>query len=115
MSKPDVLELHGTTMGGLSGLNVLQAAEEDFRRIERNEAKHAMAKRDGERNGVDYEHFAFHRDHVHKSGDAHDLIAMALTEQDKGTTSGKKNTRLIYKDQGTLLEALELAQKKYSK
>lgn len=96
--KLDILEVYGTTMGGLKPINIVQAAEEDFKRIERNEQRSA-----------DYEHFAFHRKHVHKAKTIVGLIRLALENREVGAGSGKKNTRLIYKDVETLSEALTLA------
>jgi hypothetical protein len=79
--------------------NIVQAAEEDFRRARRNaeNAKH----RD-----VPVEHFAFHRKHVRKSRTATDLIRLAL--MDPFVKTKKKNTRLIYGNGRLLLDAIRL-------
>lgn len=107
--KPDVLENYGTVIDSarLSPSAVLQAAAEDFKRQERNQLR-----RNGTYQELDYEQFAFHRDHVHKSkGDIARLIKLALEFQSVGAASGKRNTRLIYKDVPVLQGALELAEK----
>lgn len=101
--KPGVLEIHGTEIGGLLPANIVQAAAEDFKRLKRN----------AEPMNTDYEHFAFHRTHAHKASRAagreeRTLIELALKHQIVGAESGKKWTRLIYKDTAVLSAALEL-------
>lgn len=107
----DVLEIHGTVIegGDLKPINIVQAAEEDFKRRTRN-----AERQSGARGGVgnpDFEHFAFHRKHVHKANSAVELIELALKFQSIGTESGKKNTRVIYRNAPLLQEALELTKK----
>lgn len=101
----DILEIHGTEIESarLSPRNVVQAAEEDFRRKERN--KHRQANEIG---NPDFEYFAFHRKHVHKAKDVAGLIDLAIKFQSVGAESGKRGTRLIYRDTATLEAALEL-------
>lgn len=96
-----VLELHGTTMGGLPPSSVMYTAEEDMRRKERN------------KNGEAYEQYAFHRRHVRKAKSPRMLLALAVAYREAGTGSHKKNTRLIYKDVETLKGAWMLAVDKY--
>lgn len=99
MTAPDVLELHGTTIGGLTASAVVTAAEYDMRRKERNKGNTSGA----------CEHYAFHRKHVKKATSAADLITRALAERGIGAASGKRGTRLIYKDEVLLTSALERA------
>lgn len=107
MSKePDVLELHGTTAGGLKPGSIVSAAEADLRRRIENKS--------GERPAGGYHHYAFHRAHVAHVSKADQptvaaLIMKALAEPEIGTSSGKRSTRLIYKDQAILQEALQIA------
>ena len=102
----EVLENFGTEIESarLSPRNIIQAAEEDFRRKARNKQRQA-----GEIGSLDFEHFAFHRKHVHKAKTPADLIGLAILFQSIGAESGKRNTRLIYKDEPVLQEAYRLA------
>lgn len=106
MTKPDVLENFGTQIDGarLTPNAVLQAATEDFKRKSRNKQRQA-----GEIGGLDFEHFAFVRRHINRSNNPKELIALALRFQSIGLESGKKNTRLIYRDRPVLQGAYELA------
>ncbi len=99
MTEPDVLELHGTTAGGLKPGSIISAAEADLR--------HRIENKTGSRPLGSYHHYAFHRAHVAKVSKADQptvavLIMKALAEPGLGVASGKKSTRLIYKDQALL-------------
>ena len=76
---------------------IIGAATEDIERRKRNMSPF--------RGPGEYEHYAFHRKHVAKSSSAANLIAMALHERLDGIESGKKWTRLIYKDKELLEKA----------
>ena len=63
MPKPDILEVHGTTAGGLTPSSIVSAAEYDLRRRERNGPS-------GINTVGQYEPYAFHRNHVVKASKA---------------------------------------------
>ncbi len=99
MNERVMLADHGTELMRLKPSNLVQAAEADIRKRQRN-AVEAQTDRPC------YEHFAFHRDHVRKATDVQDLLIRALMEPGRGLASSKYNTRLIYADAGTLLAAI---------
>lgn len=98
----EMLAEHGTTLMLLKPSSLLQAAQADLKRRGRN-AEEATA------DAPSYEQFAFHRSHVRKAADAHDLLIRALMEPGLGQASGKYNTRLIYGNGELLLKAIHLA------
>lgn len=109
MAKYDILEVHGTTVGGLTPGALVTAAEYDMRRRERNVEDSGAGA---------CEHYAFHRKHVLRASKAEPsdrtmrLITLAIEQREIGIESGKKSTRLIYKDEQLLKEALEMAAKR---
>jgi hypothetical protein len=82
--------------------NIIQAAEADLRRINRN-AKEA------EYQDPHYEHYAFHRKHVHAAKSARELMVLALMNPYVLGNTNKANMRLIYGDTRLLIEAIKLA------
>src|SRR5678815_1353898 len=93
---------HGTELMVLKPSSLLQAAEADLKRRARNSDE-------AQTDAPSYEQFAFHRAHVRKAVDAHDLLVRALMEPGLGASSGKYNTRLIYSNGELLLRAIRLA------
>ncbi len=93
-----ILENHLTSIGGLKPRNIVQAAEEDFKRKVHNK----IADR------TDLQHYAFHRKHVKKAKSVAQLLTLALAESELGCASGKSNTRLIYRDLPTLQAAYDI-------
>jgi hypothetical protein len=91
-----LLDEHGTSLHELKPISIIDAAKADLRR------------RQGNR-GTGREHYAFHRLHVRKASDPAELLAVALRDRQRGLTSGKRWTRLIYGDEPLLQRALELA------
>jgi molybdate-binding protein len=85
-------ETSSLTIGAIVG-----AAEEDIERRKRNMSPF--------RGPGEYEHYAFHRKHVAKARIASELLVLALHEREIGVVSGKKWTRLIYKDKELLKAA----------
>lgn len=101
----DLLAHHGTKLVDLKPQNIVQAAEADMKRRARNaEEATSYAPR--------YERYAFHRLHVIKAIDAHDLIIRAVQDQELGISSGKFNTRLIYGNGDLLREAAMMTAKR---
>lgn len=98
MAKIDIMEIHGTELGGLKPGNVLQAAGADLERKTGNKIAHG-----------NYAQYAFHRKHVRKANSVAELIRNALADPTIGIVSGKKNTRLIYRGINVLEAAAELA------
>lgn len=92
-----VLEQHGTALHRLKPGMILQAAAADLKRFEH--------KRDGTLRDK-FAPYAFHRDHVRAAHSPHELIEQALEEQERGLTSGKRQTRMIYGARELLWEAL---------
>lgn len=126
MTEPTVMEIHATELGGLKPGSVVQAAEADLKRRVYNMQK----PRPNE-----YQHYAFHRKHVIKAETPRELIEMALKDARKlpeepsegitdeqvkqvekndpvGINSGKKWTRIIYRDVSTLEAALAIFEEK---
>lgn len=101
MSKIDVLEIHGTELATLKPRHVIQAAEADLKRISDN----AVAFKIGD----SCHPYAFHRRHVRKAATVVELIEWALKENELGCASGKRNTRMIYRNTSLLLAAREEA------
>lgn len=101
MSERTMLEDHGTALMILKPSSLVQAAQADMRRRERNASE-------AQTDNPSYEPFAFHRTHVRKAVDAEDLLVRALMEPGLGRTSGKYNTRLIYSNGELLLKAIHL-------
>lgn len=99
MSEREMLAEHGTELVKLKPSSVVQAAQADMRRRERNAVE-------AQTDTPSYEQFAFHRDHVRKAVDPQDLLIRALMEPGRGLASAKYNTRLIYGDAGVLLAAI---------
>lgn len=106
----NVLADHGTELMVLKPSSVLQAAKADMARRVRN--AEIAAERTGPSWGRyatgPYEHYAFHREHVRKAVDAHDLLARAMADPAPGLSSNKPNTRLLYGDSALLLDAVRL-------
>lgn len=91
-----VLEQHGTKLCALKASSIVAAARADLAKV-----SHKRAKR------LDrYEPYCFHRTHVRAAKSAADLISRALDDRERGLSSGKKATRLIYGDQELLAAAL---------
>ena len=86
----------------LKPINIVQAAEADLKRIKKNAVE-------AEYQDPHYEHYAFHRKHVHGAKSARELMIFALMEPHvvKPTTN-KGNMRLIYGDAALLLAAIKL-------
>lgn len=82
--------------------NLIQAAEEDLRREQRNakEAEYADAK---------YELYAFHRKHVHAARDARELMVLALMNPHVIGNTTKDKMKLIYGDTRLLIDAIKIA------
>lgn len=82
--------------------NIVQAAEEDFKRKRRNgqEAEYADPH---------YENFAFHRKHVHAAKSARELLILALMNPQVVGKTNKANMRLIYGDAQLLLAAIRIS------
>ena len=81
--------------------NLVQAAEADLRRINRNKAE-------SEYQDPHYEHYAFHRKHVHAARDVRELMVLALMNPQVVANTNKTHMRLIYADTRLLLEAIKL-------
>ena len=102
LAESEMLEQHGTKVGGLKPVNVVQAAQADLVRFLHNKIY-------GER-----EPFAFHRDDVRKvmgrrgTGTTAQLITLALGRDPDKVNTGKLNTRRLYRDRSLLLDALDL-------
>ena len=79
--------------------NIIQAAEADLQRRQRNNAE---AKTDRPQ----YEQYAFHREHVRRSATVLDLIRLALMNPTIADNTIKKNTRMIYGNAALLIEAI---------
>lgn len=99
MSDRNMLQQYGTELMVLKPASLIQAARADLQRRARNAEERAGS----------YEQFAFHRAHVRKAVDAHDLLVRALMEPGLGLASGKYNTRLIYSNGALLLKAIHLS------
>lgn len=95
--KHDVLEDHGTDVGGLTPGSIVSAAEVDMQRERRNQRR-------GFGNGNEF--YSFHRKHVHRATTVRQLIKLAIDEPEIGRASGKKSTRIIYRDETLLWKAL---------
>lgn len=94
--RASVLEQHGTRLSALSPTSIVSAARADLKR--------EQSKREG---GVPrWLPYCFHRLHVRKATSAPELITLALQERERGTASGKRETRLIYGDEALLQAAL---------
>jgi hypothetical protein len=78
--------------------NIVQAAEADLKRRERNIKRHR-----GELSS-DIEHYAFHASHVRRADDVAHLLLIALAHGMPKTK--KKNTIMIYGDPDLLRSAL---------
>lgn len=87
----------------LKPVNILQAAEADLRRIKRNAEEAGYVD-------PHYQHYAFHRTHVHAAKSARELMIFALMEPHvvKATTN-KANMKLIYGDAKLLTEAIRMS------
>jgi hypothetical protein len=90
-----VMEQHGTTLMKLKPRMIWDIAMADLDRRERNKTK-----------AWDFEHYAFHRDHVAGANTANDIIRAAIADRALGLASDKADTRLIYSDLETLKAAL---------
>ena len=79
--------------------NIIGAAQADIVRRSRNaiEAEHEAPA---------YETYAFHRAHVRRARDVKALLVLALMHPEPGRESGKRNTKMIYRNAGLLLAAL---------
>lgn len=86
--------------------NLVQAAQADLQRRERNGGFDPKARR---RNKVPFEHYAFHRKHVRRAMSVEDVLRLAVADPLIGQVSGKKNTVLIYSNVPLLQAALQLA------
>lgn len=82
--------------------NILQAAEEDLRRERRNGIE-------AEYKDPHYEHYAFHRRHVHMAKSARELMVFALMEPHVVGNTNKDNMRLIYGNAQLLIEAIRMS------
>lgn len=82
--------------------NILQAAEADLKRINRN-------KTEAQYEDPHYEHYAFHRRHVHMAKSARELMIFALMEPYVLGNTNKANMRLIYGNAQLLIEAIRYA------
>lgn len=98
----DVMEVAAVEPPRISPMAMVQAAEADLKRRRDNSVEAKMG-------GSNYALFAFHRKHVHGSVSAHQIIRRALAERELGIVSGKRNTRIIYRDEPGLQLALEMA------
>lgn len=135
MTKIDVMELHATQLGGLLPINIVQAAREDLKRRERNLSPYVI---DYEHYAFLRRHVAKASD-LNTNNDMLKVksmieLALAYAKQRRleantsppevpvsidaapevevpDQISGKKWTRLIYRDIATLEAALEIAAK----
>jgi hypothetical protein len=82
--------------------NIVQAAEADIARRQRN-----MARHEG-RLSSQMELYAFYAPHVRKARDAGHLMSLAIEHPTPGLESSKSNTRLIYGDLHLLGAALDV-------
>lgn len=87
-----MLDEHGTEAFVLLPGSIIGAAEQDLRLRDLKAGKQASAN----------EPYAFHRFHVARASSAIDLIRIALSDLDQGLASGKRNTRLIYRQTNTM-------------
>jgi hypothetical protein len=83
--------------------NIIQAADMDLRRVNRN-------KSEAEYQDPHYEHYAFHRKHVHAARDVRELMILALMNPHVVGNTNKAHMRLIYGDAQLLIEAIRLLQ-----
>jgi len=85
----------------LKPVNIIQAADADLRRIKRN-------AEEAEYVDPHYEHYAFHRKHVHAAKSARELIIFALMEPHVCAKTNKANMKLIYGNAQLLIEAIKV-------
>lgn len=95
-----LLDDHGTKLHELKPAAIVWAAEADLRRRTRNRTATADSMVGAG------EHCAFHRYHVRKAEHVTDLLAVALRDRQRGLESGKRWTRLIYRDEALLEQAI---------
>lgn len=106
----DLLEKHGTKTFTLPAGAIIGAAQADLMLRDRKRGQRITHKM-GEtvELQIQAQHYAFHRRHVSRAKDAQQLIAIAIKQRKIGLKSGKKNTRLIYRDAKLLKSALKAA------
>ena len=83
--------------------NLIQAAEEDLRKENRN-------KKEAEYQDAKYELYAFHRKHVHAAESARELLVLALMNPQVVGETTKDKMKLIYGDGRLLVEAIRLTE-----
>jgi hypothetical protein len=91
----------------LKSRNLIQAAEADLKRRERNKRRH-QGDWLGPK-GDTFEHYAFHAPHVRRAKSVNDLLRLALQHGGPALSSKKKNTRLIYGDEDLLAAAFTIS------
>lgn len=91
-----MLHEHGTKIGGLKPVNIIQAAEADLRLKQR--------KKDGFREPGEL--YSFARKHVQRAKDAGQLVAFAYFDPDAASSTDKKSTYIVYSDRELLRLAL---------
>jgi hypothetical protein len=94
----DHLEQHGTTLMQFKPEAIWRMAMDDLNRRSANTGAGSVDK---------MKHYHFHRDHVSKAATANDILRAAIDDLQRGRDSGKKNTRLLYADEGLLRRALQ--------
>lgn len=98
-SEQQMLREHGTRAFELKPGALVGAAMSDLRLLERKRAKEAPGAAP----------YAFHRDHVRPANSARDNMSRALSDRERGLSSAKQNTTLIYSNEDLLRAALALA------
>ncbi len=92
-----LMEAHGTTLVKLKPKMIWSVAMDDFKRREWNKSADVASMRP----------YAFHRKHVDGAESANDIIRAALADLERGRSSSKRDTRLLYADEELLRAALQ--------
>jgi hypothetical protein len=91
-----MLQKHGTKVGGLKPVNIIQAAQADLKLKERKKDKTAEP-------GSLY---SFARKHVQRANSVGHLIASAYFDPKAAASTDKKSTYIVYLDRDVLRRAL---------
>jgi hypothetical protein len=105
-----LLEKHGTKAFSMPPGAIVSAAIADLRLRDAKRGA-GVSHKHGEQVELQLQaqHYAFHRRHVARAKDAKSLVSLAIKQRKLGLKSGKKNTRLIYRDAKLLKSALKAA------
>ena len=92
-----LMEAHCTTLVKLKPKMIWSVAMDDLKRREWNKSADVASMRP----------YAFHRKHVEGAESANDIIRAAIADIERGRSSGKRDTRLLYADVELLKAALQ--------